>query len=75
MELRHEFTVPASVEETWTAFNDIESVAGCFPGASVTSVEGDTFQGSVQGQARADRARLQRLGHLHREGRVRPPTW
>ena len=48
MELRHEFTVPASVDETWAAFNDIESVAACFPGATVTSVEGDTFQGSCK---------------------------
>ena len=48
MELKHEFTVPASVEETWTAFNDIESVAACFPGATVTSVEGDTFAGSCK---------------------------
>ena len=48
MELTHEFTVPASVDQTWQAFNDIESVAGCFPGATVTSVEGDTFQGSCK---------------------------
>ena len=48
MELTHEFTVPASVEETWTAFDDIESVAVCFPGAQVTSVEGDSFHGSVK---------------------------
>jgi uncharacterized protein len=48
MELRHEFTVPATIEETWEAFNDIESVAVCFPGASVSSVEGDTFMGSCK---------------------------
>ncbi len=48
MELTHEFTVPASLEETWAAFNDIESVAGCFPGATVTSVEGDDFTGSCK---------------------------
>ncbi len=48
MELRHEFTVPATLQETWDAFNDIESVAVCFPGAVVTSVEGDTFQGSCK---------------------------
>ncbi len=48
MELKHEFTVPASIDETWTAFNDIESVAACFPGAVVTSVEDDTFQGSCK---------------------------
>jgi len=48
MELRHEFTVPATLEETWEAFNDIESVAECFPGATVSSVEGDTFVGSCK---------------------------
>jgi uncharacterized protein len=48
VELTHAFTVPASVEETWTAFLDVESVAGCFPGATVTSVEGDSFQGSCK---------------------------
>lgn len=48
MELTHRFTVPASVEETWAALNDIESVAGCFPGAKVTSVEGDSFKGTVK---------------------------
>jgi carbon monoxide dehydrogenase subunit G len=48
LELKHEFTVPAGVEETWAAFNDIEGVAACFPGATVTSVEGDTFQGSCK---------------------------
>ena len=48
MELDHEFTVPATLDQTWAAFNDIESVAECFPGAKVTSVEGDTFKGSVK---------------------------
>ncbi len=48
MELRHEFTVPATLEETWEAFNDIESVAECFPGATVSSVEGETFVGSCK---------------------------
>jgi carbon monoxide dehydrogenase subunit G len=48
MELRHEFTVPATLAETWEAFNDIESVAECFPGATVGTVEGDTFTGSCK---------------------------
>lgn len=48
MELTHEFTVPAPIEETWRALNDIEGVAGCFPGAKVTSVEGDSFQGTCK---------------------------
>jgi uncharacterized protein len=48
VDLTHTFTVPATMEETWTAFNDIESVAGCFPGATVTSVEGEEFKGSCK---------------------------
>jgi len=48
VDLTHTFTVPASIEDTWAAFNDIESVAGCFPGATVSSVEGDQFKGSCK---------------------------
>jgi carbon monoxide dehydrogenase subunit G len=48
VDLSHSFTVPASVDVTWEAFNDIESVAECFPGATVTSVEGDEFKGSCK---------------------------
>lgn len=48
MDLRHEFTVPTGVEETWAHFNDIASVAECFPGAVVTSVEETTFTGTVK---------------------------
>ena len=48
MDLNHSFTVPASVSETWKTFEDIESVAGCFPGATVTSVEGDDFKGTCK---------------------------
>ncbi|WP_193613312.1 SRPBCC family protein [Nocardioides lijunqiniae] len=48
MDLTHRFTVPTGVEETWAHFQDIASVAECFPGATVSSVEGDTFQGSCK---------------------------
>ena len=48
MELTHTFTVPAPVDVTWAAFQDIESVAGCFPGATVTGVEGDDFTGACK---------------------------
>lgn len=48
MDLKHEFTVPATVEETWEAFNDIASVGECFPGAQVTEVDGDSFKGTVK---------------------------
>jgi uncharacterized protein len=48
VELNHSFTVPTSTQEAWEAFNQIESMAECFPGAAVTSVEGDTFEGTVK---------------------------
>ena len=48
MDLTHRFTVPVPIGEAWAHFNDIASVAECFPGATVTSVEGDTFHGSVK---------------------------
>lgn len=48
MELQHRFVVPASVEVTWAALNDIAGIAPCFPGASLDSVDGDEFTGSVK---------------------------
>ncbi|TGN64281.1 carbon monoxide dehydrogenase [Nocardioides eburneiflavus] len=48
MELNHRFTVPIGVEETWAHFNDIASVAECFPGAQVTEADESSFSGSVK---------------------------
>ena len=48
MELSHRFTVPTGVEETWAHFQDIASVAECFPGAQVTSADERRFAGSVK---------------------------
>jgi uncharacterized protein len=48
MELTHEFAVPTPVEETWAHFQDIASLAECFPGAQVTSAEGDSFSGTCK---------------------------
>jgi carbon monoxide dehydrogenase subunit G len=48
LDLSHRFTVPTPVEETWAHFQDIASVAECFPGAQVTSAEGDSFSGTVK---------------------------
>jgi carbon monoxide dehydrogenase subunit G len=48
MQLEHRFTVPAGLEETWVHFNDIEGVAGCFPGATVTEADAESFTGTVK---------------------------
>ena len=48
MDLAHQFSVHTELEETWAHFQDIASVAECFPGAQVSSAEGDSFSGSVK---------------------------
>jgi carbon monoxide dehydrogenase subunit G len=48
VELTHDFTVPTGRSEAWAAFTDLRSVAECFPGAAVTDVDGDTFEGSCK---------------------------
>ncbi|WP_288026311.1 SRPBCC family protein [Arthrobacter sp.] len=48
MELKHHFSVPSPLADTWHAFNQLEEIAPCFPGAVLTSVEGDTFTGTVK---------------------------
>ncbi len=48
MDLQHRFTVPTAIDETWAHFQDIASVAECFPGATVSAVESDSFAGSVK---------------------------
>ena len=48
MDLTHRFRVPASVEETWTAFNHLDRLAPCFPGATISTANGDHFEGSVK---------------------------
>jgi carbon monoxide dehydrogenase subunit G len=48
VELTHRFTVPAPIDEAWAAFNDLESIAPCFPGAELTSYDGEAFEGLVK---------------------------
>jgi len=48
MQLKHRFTVAATIDQTWAALNDLERTAACFPGASLDTVDGDTFAGTVR---------------------------
>ncbi len=48
MRLEHKFVVPAPIEQAWAAFNDLERVVPCFPGATLTSYDGDEFEGSCK---------------------------
>ncbi|MFX0539705.1 SRPBCC family protein [Ornithinimicrobium sp. Y1847] len=48
MQLNHSFVVPASPERTWALLMDLETVGGCFPGATVTEADEETFKGNVK---------------------------
>ena len=48
MELQHSFTVPAGVEAAWATLLDVEGIAPCFPGATLTGSDGDEFAGLVK---------------------------
>jgi carbon monoxide dehydrogenase subunit G len=48
VQLDHQFTVNAPVDVVWQALLDPERVAPCMPGATLTSVDGSSFAGSVK---------------------------
>ena len=48
MKLENNFTIDAPVEKAWEALNSPETVAPCFPGATLTQYEGDSFAGTVK---------------------------
>src|SRR3954447_7979697 len=48
MKLEHDFTVPAPVDEAWKVLLDVERVAPCMPGATLLTVDGDEFTGTVK---------------------------
>jgi carbon monoxide dehydrogenase subunit G len=48
MKLENRFTVPVPVEEAWKVLLDVERIAPCMPGATLTSIDGDDFEGTVK---------------------------
>jgi len=48
MQLANSFTVPVPVEQAWAALLDVERVAPCMPGATLTGFDGDSFAGTVK---------------------------
>lgn len=48
MEFDNSFTVPLAPDETWVLLRDIERIAPCMPGATLTeTVDADTYKGEV----------------------------
>jgi len=48
VQLEKTFTIEAPIEKAWKALNTPETIAPCFPGATLTEYEGDSFTGTVK---------------------------
>ncbi len=48
MKLDNTFTVPVAVDTAWQVLLDVERIAPCMPGATLTGNDGDTFTGNVK---------------------------
>ncbi len=66
MQLENSFTVPAGVDEAWAVLLDVERVAPCMPGATLTGHDGDSFQGTVKVKVGPDRGLLPRHRGIRR---------
>ena len=48
MRITHEFTVSVPPAEAWAVLTDLEAIAPCMPGASLTGFDGENYQGKVR---------------------------
>src|SRR6201986_2246187 len=58
IELDNSFTVPVPPEKAWDVLLDVERIAPCKPGASVTSISDDRNEGEGQGKVKLGRLSL-----------------
>jgi carbon monoxide dehydrogenase subunit G len=48
VELQNSFVVPADIETAWKTLQDVEFLAPCVPGATLTQNDGESFEGNVK---------------------------
>ncbi|MGC4796182.1 SRPBCC domain-containing protein [Micromonospora saelicesensis] len=48
MKITNEFAVTVPIERAWAVLTDLEGLAPCLPGAQLTDVDGDVYQGRVR---------------------------
>lgn len=48
MELQNSFVVPAGMDAAWKTLQDVEFLAPCVPGATLTKSDGENFEGNVK---------------------------
>lgn len=48
MDLQNSFVVPADIDTAWKTLQDVEFLAPCVPGATLTKSDGENFEGNVK---------------------------
>ncbi|MFE9914057.1 SRPBCC domain-containing protein [Micromonospora sp. NPDC005553] len=48
MKITNEFAVTVPIDRAWAVLTDLEGLAPCLPGAQLTDVDGDVYQGRVR---------------------------
>ncbi|WP_433308545.1 SRPBCC domain-containing protein [Micromonospora sp. CA-269861] len=48
MKITNEFAVTVPIDRAWAVLTDLEGLAPCLPGAQLTGVDGDVYQGRVR---------------------------
>lgn len=48
MKLENTFTIPVPADQAWPVLLDLERLAPCVPGATITSREGDDYHGRIK---------------------------
>jgi carbon monoxide dehydrogenase subunit G len=48
MKITNEFTVHTPIDRAWQVLTDLTGIAPCMPGAQLTGVDGDVYQGKVK---------------------------
>jgi carbon monoxide dehydrogenase subunit G len=48
VELQNSFVVPSDIETAWKTLQDVEFLAPCVPGATLTKSDGENFEGNVK---------------------------
>ena len=72
MRLSQNFSVPHPREHVWNAFNNVEALAKCFPGAKITRSDGlEVFSGEVTAKLGPMRLRFVGDGKVERN----PESW
>jgi len=48
VDLQNSFVVPADIDTAWKTLQDVEFLAPCVPGATLTQSDGENFEGNVK---------------------------